>query len=1163
MPRVKKIESTNESTKCKVKTNPKKETSTKSGAKLKLEELESPLLATKARTRAVSKAKTASSKVGQKKKAVSKSNPKSHSKSKENTKQNKKRTIKAIDENYSEDNAKFESQSPKKKRKVTIPDDVSEDSFDEYKPDSTDSEEEDSEASLFKAGELTESESDYESLKKMRKLNTGKAKEKVTKSKPKNKDAYEIAKTEIAVNPQSWPHLKYEFLQPDKIKDNQKRSLSHPDYNPKTLYIPIEFLDAQTPAMRQWWVLKSEHFDCILLFKVWKFYKLYHMDAIIGAKELNLSYLKDTFAHVGFMEIAFGQKYASLIEKGYKVARIEQTETPEMASQRCAKMSKATKFDKVVRREVCQISTKGSRVFNFLDTVEASSPNSVYLLSIVEKNIIRDDVLAYGVCFIDTSIGEFYLGQFQDDQCNSKLLTLIAHFPPAHIVYERGNLSSNTLKLLNYFLPDIFKEALSKEIQFWTATKVLQCLYENEYFINKDSTFSWPDGLKSYLKEVKNGQKTIFFPIDDKELAIAALGGCVSTLKEYLLDQHLLSQGIFKTYSPPSFDVTTNKTKFSHNMILDAMTLNNLKILGTEGSLIKILDHCCTPFGQRLFREWICRPSCRKCVISERQLAISDLLDAPDIIQQVRGKLFHLPDLERLISKIHAQGTAAKLNEHPDRRAIFCEKNRYTKRTINDFITALNSFEEVLKIVEIFSAFENPLIKKCVKVMPEGNFPQLQEILNQFKKAFNQNEAKKEGFITLQAGIDKEYDNVMLEFEEIKKESNEYLKKLEKKFGVPLKFVGSDCKRYQIEIPDNKKVGDEFELIGSRKGFKRYYTEKSKQFYQRQGEIEERNEAILKNINRIIFSKFSDHYEKWSAAAHHIAVIDCLISLAEYAKSHKTCIPKIYDDTDKKKIFIKIEDGVHPCISCDNFIPNDTLIGGDKTAPLMILSGPNMGGKSTLMRQVGLITIMAQVGSYVPASTCELTLIDRIFTRLGASDDIVAGQSTFLVELKETATILQHATKYSLILLDELGRGTSTYDGTAIAASVIEALTKINCRTLFSTHYHTLIENFKTNRNIMFAHMAYKAENKHESPLNEENVTFLYKLVEGACPKSYGFNAARLAGVPPNIIKRARVIAKKLEAEVSLRHAFTTLCCVEKKSIKSSIKKIRTILASI
>ncbi|XP_023245982.1 LOW QUALITY PROTEIN: probable DNA mismatch repair protein Msh6 [Copidosoma floridanum] len=1070
---------------------------------------------------------------------------------------------------------------PIKRRRIILPDEDSDaevDSGDEYKPDSDVSQESD-EGSLSEAVSdsepASEKDSDDETPKKKRKVNNGTA----AKSSAKKSIKSDIPLRGIeltapkASNTQSWPHLKYEFLQPDKIKDAKMRSPEHPDYDPRTLYVPQDFLDTQTPAMRQWWVLKSSHYDCVLLFQLAKWYLLYHMDAVIGVNEMNLSFmrgeLRGQFALSGFPESAYGRCSAGLIERGYKVARIEQTETPEMAAKRCARMKKSTKFDKVVNREICQISTRGTKIYTAQDT-EAAAPTSSYLLSIVEKQ--TTGLPSYGVCFIDTSIGEFHLGQFQDDRCNSqddrcnsRLLTLIAHHPPAHIVYERGNLSPTTLKIINNYLPNVMKEALQKEVQFWTSTKVLKTLYENNYFKKEgdESEFTWPTSLQPFLNKADSSQ---LMASEDKELAINALGGCVYLLKEYMLDQQLLSLGRFKIYSPPDFTSIKKgrkkKTQFAHNMVLDAITINNLRILGSDGSLIEVLDKCCTAFGKRLIREWICRPSCRKSVIIERQEAITQLLDNPDIVAEVRSKLSTLPDIDRLLSKIHAHGNAAKLQNHPDSRAILFDANLYSKRKINDFITVLNSFEEILAIIKKFSVFDNPLISKCTRLEPEGDFPDLNETVNHFKNAFNHEQAKKEGFIIPKRGVDREYDAVLLELAEIKKESEAYLDKQKKHFGVQIKYCGGDKKRFQIEVPESqiKKVGNGYELQGSRKGFKRYYTAESREFLARQIAAEEQKEKVLKDSNRKIFAKFSEEYEQWSNAAYNIAVLDCLISLSEYARTCDVCIPTVYDDTDGNEIMIEIRDGKHPCIPSDNFIPNDTCIATEETAPLILLTGPNMGGKSTLMRQVGLITVMAQIGCHVPASACQLTLVDRIFTRLGANDDIMAGQSTFLVELSETAAILQHATTHSLVLLDELGRGTSTYDGTAIAASVVDALTKKKCRTLFSTHYHSLVEDFKDNTNVSSAHMACMVENEDEGEVTEQNVTFLYKLSQGACPKSYGFNAARLAGIPAHITKRAQEIATKLENEVNLRHAFTTLCKInDGLSMKSVLKSLTTL----
>ncbi|XP_011874515.1 PREDICTED: probable DNA mismatch repair protein Msh6 [Vollenhovia emeryi] len=1062
---------------------------------------------------------------------------------------------------YKEDTEAEDEPARPKKRRLIIPDvESGEDSGDEFKPDSASEESESASEGESEHEPSTEEETPEKKKKASSKSKPGQA-NRSRNIKTNKKDLKQPAQVQtqtvsngLAATP-TWPHLKFEFLQPEKIKDIHRRTPKDPDYDPKTLYVPVDFLNNQTPAMKQWWDLKSKHFDCVFFYKIGKFYELYHMDAVIGVNELSLTYMRGEFAHSGFPEIGYGRYSASLIERGYKVARVEQTENPEMMAARCSKMTRPTKFDKVVKREICQVSTRGTRVYTPLD-VEASTPNSNYLLSLVEKCDLGSTTSAFGVCFIDTTIGEFYLGQFVDDRCNSRLLTVLAHHPPVHVIYERGNLSQKTLQLINSTLPAALKEPLQREAQFWSAATALKKLHEGSYFKKEeDSSFAWPEGLRPYLNE---GDSLGLTPADNKELAIHALGGCVYLLKEFLLEQQLLAQGCFNTYTPPDFSAASSQTglNYANTMVIDAVTIKNLRLFG-EGSLISVLDRCCTAFGKRLLREWICRPSCRKTVIMERQEAVQELVDRMDVTQSARAILSTLPDLERLLSKIHAQGNAARMKNHPDGRAIMFEGPTYSKRVIVDFTTTLAKFEEVLKFIELFDDFKSNLITRHTRYEPDGDFPQLRETLDYFKTAFDHEEAKKLGCIVPKKGVDAEYDSVLVELADNKKSLDRYLEKQRQHFGVKITFHGSDRKRYQIEVPDSqvKKVGPGYELQSQRKGFKRYYTAEAKEILARQMNAEDHKDKVLKDLNRRIFAQFSEKYDMWHTAVYKLATMDVLISLADYARNGDMCIPEIHDGSDGE-MFIKIKDGKHPCIASDNFIPNDTLLAADGAASFMILTGPNMGGKSTLMRQVGLITILAQIGSYVPASSCCITLVDRIFTRLGANDDILAGQSTFLVELSETAAILQHATPYSLVLLDELGRGTSTYDGTAIAAAVVDALTKLKCRTLFSTHYHSLVEDYKTNEEVTLAHMACMVETEEEEEVSQETVTFLYKLSEGACPKSYGFNAARLAGVPSIITKRAHEIASRMEQETNHKHIFNALC-------KANGDEMRSLIATI
>lgn len=306
---------------------------------------------------------------------------------------------------------------------------------------------------------------------------------------------------------------------------------------------------------------------------------------------------------------------------------------------------------------------------------------------------------------------------------------------------------------------------------------------------------------------------------------------------------------------------------------------------------------------------------------------------------------------------------------------------------------------------------------------------------------------------------------------------------------------------------------------------KRYTNNETKEFLKRMQLLEEKKKNILNDFARRVFEKFSARYTQYKTIVNLVAKLDVLAGLAEYARNQTTvCVPEVRDVSGEAGgSFLQIVDGVHPLLMSDDFIPNGIQIPSDK-AFFELITGPNMGGKSTLMRQVALLGIMAQIGSMVPAESMEFSIIDRIFTRLGANDNIMANQSTFLVELNETSLILKHCTHNSLVLLDELGRGTSTYDGTAIAQAVANFLANLRCRTLFSTHYHSLVDNFYGDERINLGHMACMVENENSDDITRENVTFLYKYTTGACPKSFGFNAAKLAGIQLEIIRRAHEV---------------------------------------
>ncbi|KAM9804068.1 DNA mismatch repair protein Msh6 [Neosynchiropus ocellatus] len=974
-----------------------------------------------------------------------------------------------------------------------------------------------------------------------------------------------------------WDHEKLDWLQESRRKDGQRRRMSEDDYDPTTLYVPDDFLNRNTPGMRRWWQLKSEMFDTVVFYKVGKFYELYHMDAVIGVNELGLTFMKGTWAHSGFPEIGFARFSDVLVQKGYKVARVEQTETPEMMEARCKTMFKPTKFDRVVRREVCRIITRGTQTYSILDGAPSEN-QSKFLLSLKEK--AEDDgsgsCRVYGVCFIDTSVGCFHVGQFPDDRHCSRLRTLVAHFAPAEVLFEKGNPSAETRKILKASLSSARHEGLSAGSQFWDAQKTLKTLAEEDYFREaadkdqKNGGSFLPDLLKSMTSE---SDSLCLTPKDGYELALSAFGGCIFYLKKCLVDQELLSMANFEEYIP--VDVELEKaagpvsffSRTRQRMVLDGVTLANLEIFqngsgGTEATLLERLDTCTTPFGKRLLKQWLCAPLCNPTSIKDRLDAVEDLMGAAAQASEVTDLLKKLPDLERLLSKIHSIGTPLKGEDHPDSRAVLYEEVTYSKRKIADFLSALEGFQTMQEIIGLLGPlsgeFRSALLRQVVNLNGKENglFPDLAAELKRWETAFDHQKARSTGVITPKVGFDPEFDQALSGIKNCEQGLQDYLDRQKKRLGCRnMTYWGTGRNRFQMEVPDSvseRNIPEEYEVKSTKKGWKRYVTKESERLFAELQGFEEKRDGALKDCMRRLFYNFDQNYKDWKTGVECMAVLDVLLALSRYSQGGDGPMTRpdvlLPEGGDQPVPFVDLTGSRHPCVTKtffgDDFIPNDVFIGcpgsDDEeergSASCVLVTGPNMGGKSTLMRQCGLVIILAQLGCYVPAESLRFTPVDRVFTRLGASDRIMAGESTFFVELSETASILQHATRHSLVLLDELGRGTATYDGTAIASAVVKELAeKICCRTLFSTHYHSLVEDYANNPAVRLGHMACMVENECEDP-SQETITFLYKFIGGACPKSYGFNAARLASLPESVIQSGHRKAKEFErSTISLR----------------------------
>ncbi|XP_062318877.1 DNA mismatch repair protein Msh6 [Osmerus eperlanus] len=979
-----------------------------------------------------------------------------------------------------------------------------------------------------------------------------------------------------------WDHEKLEWLQAGRRKDACRRRQSDEEYDPTTLYVPEDFLNRTTPGMRRWWQLKAEMFDAVLFYKVGKFYELYHMDAVIGVNELNLTFMKGSWAHSGFPEIGFGRFSDVLVQRGYKVARVEQTETPEMMESRCKAMARPTKFDRVVRREVCRVITRGTQTYSVLDGAPAESHSS-FLLSLKEK--AEASGRCYGVSFVDTSVGVFHVGQFQDDRHCSRLRTLVARYAPAQVLFEKGNPSTETRKILKSCLCSAMQEPLNAGSQFWDAQKTLKQLSEEDYFRESmQEGVSLPAVLSSMTSE---GDSLGLTPKEGYELALSALGGCIFYLRKCLVDKELLSMANFQEYIP--VDVELEKASGSSSffaqtrqrLVLDGVTLTNLEVLqngsgGTEGSLLQRLDSCSTPFGKRLLKQWLCAPLCNPAAIEERLDVLEGLMGAAGPAEEASQLLKKLPDLERLLSKIHSIGSPLKGPEHPDSRAVLYEEVTYSKRKIADFLSALDGFKTMQEVTSVLGPVadgsQSKLLRQLVSLRSdrgEGLFPDLSLELKRWDTAFDHQKARTTGVITPKTGFDPEYDQALSGIQACEAELQAYLERQRRRLGCrSLAYWGTGRNRYQMEVPDSvaeRNVPEEYEVKSTKKGCKRYWTREIERLFGELQSQEEKRDAALKDCMRRLFYNFDKNYRNWQTAVECMAVLDVLLSLTRYSQGGDGPMSRpqvlLPGDDSQSASFLDLRGSRHPCVTKtffgDDFIPNDIAIGcpgreeeeGQEAgsgvtgqAPCVLVTGPNMGGKSTLMRQCGLVVVLAQLGCYVPAESLRFSPVDRIFTRLGASDRIMAGESTFFVELSETASILLHGTQHSLVLLDELGRGTATYDGTAIASAVVSELAeRLGCRTLFSTHYHSLVEDYSHSTAVRLGHMACMVEKESDDP-SLEAITFLYKFTSGACPKSYGFNAARLANLPPDVIQSGASKAREFERSSMSLRVFKKLC---------------------
>ncbi len=791
-----------------------------------------------------------------------------------------------------------------------------------------------------------------------------------------------------------------------------------------------------TPLMRQYFKIKQNYRDIILLFRLGDFYEIFGEDAKIASKILQITLTarnkskEKSVPMCGFPYFASDSYIEKLLSAGYKVAICEQIGDP--------KKSKG-----IVDREVVKVLTPGT-----------------YLPEGVKENIYIMAVYPFrkktGIALSDITTGDFILYETEKN-FNEEVL----RFEPKEIL-----------------LPSSCKDTYRfEEIPF------------HKTFI-EDWKFDYFTSYKMLLHHFKVASLKSY-GAEELESAIQAAGGLLSYLEE--TKQSVKFKGI-KVFNLSDF------------MLLDPSTKKNLEILSSldgskDGSLFWLLDETLTPMGNRFLKNALSSPLLKREEIEKRMKCVEAFYKDLLLRETLRQSIKDFPDIERIALKIRAK------NVNP--------------RELRALMEALKKIPEIKEKLSK-SDFEQ------IKEVSENLHP-LEEISELIDKAI----VNSPPALTSEGGIFKEtYNDEVAFLRKLTVSGKDYIAKLEaeerQNTGISsLKIGYNRIFGYYIEVtkPNLHLVPSHYIRKQTLINAERFITEELKELETKILGAEERLKTLEHELFIELIEKIIPSVEKILKNAETTGYIDFILSLATVASKYNYTKPELTDDE-----IIEIIDGRHPVIERliqlgklpeQRFIPNDLSIGSENQK-IIILTGPNMAGKSTYMRQNALIVLMAQIGSFVPATSAKIGIVDRIFTRIGASDYLGKGQSTFMVEMIEVANILNNATSRSFIILDEVGRGTSTFDGISIAWATVEYIAqKIKARTLFATHYHELTElafNIDCVKNYSVAVKEWGDE-----------IIFLRKIQKGGADRSYGIQVARVAGLPEELLTRARQLLAKLE----------------------------------
>ena len=831
-----------------------------------------------------------------------------------------------------------------------------------------------------------------------------------------------------------------------------------------------------TPMLRQYQELKKQNPGTLLFFRLGDFYELFFDDAIVGSRELQITLTarhKESGNPVpmcGVPHHSAANYIARLVRKGYRVAICEQTE-------------EAGKTKKLVRREVVRIVTPGTPIDPQL--LEASE--SVFLAAVCSAGE------TIGAAFLDISTGEFRVTQETGRDAWSRIRADLESYGPRELLFPAS-------------LTPLIKTGLSGKVQ--TAPLPLQSensleavnksqstsISSNEYGIDATLTslddWLWQkDDCETLLRNHFQVRSLEGYGLAHKDEAIRAAGACLRYGQE--TQRAAAAHVTDLVYFEPQ-----------DHLVLDSVTVRNLELTeslggGSGRSLLQVIDRTVTGMGGRLLRSWLLRPCVKRGEVETRLAAVQDLFASQIPRDKLRSSLKEVSDLERLIGRV-SLGSA----------------------TPRDLVAMLRSLNQVPAIREVLSGLPASLLQ----VISE-NIDELPDVRTLIAKAINDEPPAKlsDGDV-----IRAEYSTELDELRSISGNAKQIIAALEAteraRSGIGnlrIRFNGVFGYFIEVSKANSARVPADYERRQTLANAERYTTPELRDWEKKVLGAEERIIQVETQLFNDLCRQIAAETKRIQATARALAALDALASLAETSARLRFVRPVMHDGDE-----LEIIQGRHPVIEVFNeepFVPNSIYLN-NSTDRLLIITGPNMGGKSTVLRQTAIIAILAQMGCFVPAERARLPLLDRIWTRVGASDDLTRGRSTFMVEMTETAAILHSATPRSLVLLDEIGRGTATFDGLSIAWAVAEYLhdsAEHAAKTLFATHYHELTE---------LAERLPGAQNYQITATEREGeVVFLHRLERGRASKSYGIEVARLAGLPPTVIANAREVLARLE----------------------------------